>query len=309
MKCIRPAEMQMLTVLSHKSLMRQIVELLYDFDVYHIEEVKETEDLTLGRPMASAEQLSGLLVKVRAVLSFLKISSGSISFNYAHLANVPRKLDSWEQEINVWHRKIKNLEADLQDTEAELQKVEEKIRIVEPIIPLSLDLAHTQGTDSLAVQLGIVGDLDEINHVLKKHQGHYSLESVHHEKKDVVALFIDRKQKDDIMHALQKTSFQPISLALLDEKERQGKPRAVYQHLKETSKVLSGKHDSLDKRKDQLAKSAKKKLLEFEELLTIELDKGEIPLKFGTTQETFMITGYVPKKDTQKSNQSIRKNC
>jgi len=70
---LKPEEMSKLNVIGPKSLSYKVIDRLHKLKVYHIVDHRKSKDLDIGSPLEDSEAISDLLVKIRAICSFLNI--------------------------------------------------------------------------------------------------------------------------------------------------------------------------------------------------------------------------------------------
>lgn len=70
---------------------------------------------------------------------------------------------------------------------------------------------------------------------------------------------------------------------------------------------LENKRNNLKKELDQTIKEKSSFLLQYEDLLSSEIEKMEAPLRFTTTKNTFMVEGWIPESKYSSLNTTLKK--
>ncbi|MBI2658726.1 hypothetical protein HYX05_01320, partial [Candidatus Woesearchaeota archaeon] len=77
--------------------------------------------------------------------------------------------------------------------------------------------------------------------------------------------------------------------------------------LEDEEKKLKQRKEAIKKNMDQLSADHKGFLLAADEFLSIQLEKAEAPLKFASTQSSFLIKGWIPSEELSKSIERLNK--
>ncbi len=291
-----PESMSRIVIVGAKSHMDEVIEALYDVKAIHLIDhtVGADEGFTLGTPRPYSPKASERLLKVRAMEKGLgitknmktqpisedeiksQISSDSVEIVEAEITSVFDKRNDLNQRITELNATRKNLEL-LSD------------------IPIDLELYS--GYRSIFSTVGTVAEdpTSALSGV-----GCEVISSFDKKKGNVVAVFAKVSDKDKVQSILSDYGFSEITVpndtgsaaAALTRTDRE--IEAAQADLENVSKELES---LLNKHKDFLSAS--------DEELSIEVQKGEIPVRIATSEYTFVIDAWVPEARTESVKTEI----
>lgn len=291
-----PESMSRIVIVGAKSHMDEVIEALYDVKAIHLIDhtVGADEGFTLGTPRPYSPKASERLLKVRAMEKGLgitknmktqpisedeiksQISSDSVEIVEAEITSVFDKRNDLNQRITELNATKKNLEL-LSD------------------IPIDLELYS--GYRSIFSTVGTVAE-DPTSALSGVDCEVFS--SFDKKKGNVVAVFAKVSDKDKVQSILSDYGFSEITVpndtgsaaAALTRTDRE--IEAAQADLENVSKELES---LLNKHKDFLSAS--------DEELSIEVQKGEIPVRIATSEYTFVIDAWVPEARTESVKTEI----
>lgn len=291
-----PESMSRIVIVGAKSHMDEVIEALYDVKAIHLIDhtVGADEGFTLGTPRPYSPKASERLLKVRAMEKGLgitknmktqpisedeiksQISSDSVEIVEAEITSVFDKRNDLNQRITELNATRKNLEL-LSD------------------IPIDLELYS--GYRSIFSTVGTVAE-DPTSALSSVDCEVFS--SFDKKKGNVVAVFAKVSDKDKVQSILSDYGFSEITVpndtgsaaAALTRTDRE--IEAAQADLENVSKELES---LLNKHKDFLSAS--------DEELSIEVQKGEIPVRIATSEYTFVIDAWVPEARTESVKTEI----
>ena len=291
-----PESMSRIVIVGAKSHMDEVIEALYDVKAIHLIDhtVGADEGFTLGTPRPYSPKASERLLKVRAMEKGLgitknmktqpisedeiksQISSDSVEIVEAEITSVFDKRNDLNQRITELNATRKNLEL-LSD------------------IPIDLELYS--GYRSIFSTVGTVAE-DPTSALSGVDCEVFS--SFDKKKGNVVAVFAKVSDKDKVQSILSDYGFSEITVpndtgsaaAALTRTDRE--IEAAQADLENVSKELES---LLNKHKDFLSAS--------DEELSIEVQKGEIPVRIATSEYTFVIDAWVPEARTESVKTEI----
>lgn len=291
-----PESMSRIVIVGAKSHMDEVIEALYDVKAIHLIDhtVGADEGFTLGTPRPYSPKASERLLKVRAMEKGLgitknmktqpisedeiksQISSDSVEIVEAEITSVFDKRNDLNQRITELNATRKNLEL-LSD------------------IPIDMELYS--GYRSIFSTVGTVAE-DPTSALSGVDCEVFS--SFDKKKGNVVAVFAKVSDKDKVQSILSDYGFSEITVpndtgsaaAALTRTDRE--IEAAQADLENVSKELES---LLNKHKDFLSAS--------DEELSIEVQKGEIPVRIATSEYTFVIDAWVPEARTESVKTEI----
>ena len=291
-----PESMSRIVIVGAKSHMDEVIEALYDVKAIHLIDhtVGADEGFTLGTPRPYSPKASERLLKVRAMEKGLgitknmktqpisedeiksQISSDSVEIVEAEITSVFDKRNDLNQRITELNATRKNLEL-LSDIPIDLELYSGYRSIFSTV--------GTVAEDPTSALSGV--DCEVIPSFDKK-------------KGNVVAVFAKVSDKDKVQSILSDYGFSEITVpndtgsaaAALTRTDRE--IEAAQADLENVSKELES---LLNKHKDFLSAS--------DEELSIEVQKGEIPVRIATSEYTFVIDAWVPEARTESVKTEI----
>ncbi len=291
-----PESMSRIVIVGAKSHMDEVIEALYDVKAIHLIDhtVGADEGFTLGTPRPYSPKASERLLKVRAMEKGLgitknmktqpisedeiksQISSDSVEIVEAEITSVFDKRNDLNQRITELNATRKNLEL-LSDIPIDLELYSGYRSIFSAV--------GTVAEDPTSALSGV--DCEVISSFDKK-------------KGNVVAVFAKISDKDKVQSILSDHGFSEITVpndtgsaaAALTRTDRE--IEAAQTDLENVSKELES---LLNKHKDFLSAS--------DEELSIEVQKGEIPVRIATSEYTFVIDAWVPEARTESVKTEI----
>ena len=291
-----PESMSRIVIVGAKTHIDEVIEAMYDVKAIHLIDhtVGADEGFTLGTPRPYSPKASERLLKVRAMEKGLgitknmktqpisedeiksQISSDSVEIVEAEITSVFDKRNDLNQRITELNATRKNLEL-LSD------------------IPIDLELYS--GYRSIFSAVGTVAEdptsaLSGVDCEV--------FPSFDKKKGNVVAVFAKVSDKDKVQSILSDYGFSEITVpndtgsaaAALTRTDRE--IEAAQADLENVSKELES---LLNKHKDFLSAS--------DEELSIEVQKGEIPVRIATSEYTFVIDAWVPEARTESVKTEI----
>src|SRR5271157_33809 len=283
---LEPQRMDRVLIVGTKDVMETTINTLHDLDILHLEDyTAEGEYFKMGKPLKSATSLSEKLLKLRSIRSYLGTKS-NIQFKEKRekvLGDIEKELGSLESSLTSKMNEKSALETSLKDAA-------HKEELLKPYEALGLPLNLLYGYESIAVFTGTVSR--DIEPLVKGLTGDYELFSAPYGKGFVIALYVPREVAPTVSESLIKNDY--IEIEPLKEP---GEPAAIKKALADKKADLAARLESINKEVVGLNKKYAQFILASEELLTIDTQKAEAPIKFATSDNTFVIDGWVPKNE------------
>jgi V/A-type H+-transporting ATPase subunit I len=275
-------------IVGHKSVLKATVDALHDSNLFHVEDFIEDESgFKISKPFQNAEEVSKKLVKIRSISNFLGIEPKQPAVQKAD--SVLRELDT---KLNQLDRAISEKSAMISKCETDLKDLENQKRDLLPFLSINLDFDYYRGYENLKVFAGsIKGNLDEgqISSITQAYELYYDPQA------KTVVLFVDKKDADKIQEMLQKLEFRDLRVP-----ERGGVPSDLLKLTEQNEAETSRKIESLKKEVEALKAQYSDFLLASDEVLSIENQKAELPLRIATSQNAFIIEGWTPSDNYDK---------
>jgi len=278
----RPKRMTKAIVIGHKSVLKNTIDALHDSNLLHIEDFVEDESgFKISKPLQNAEAVSKKLVKIRSISNYLGIEQTKpvVQKSDAVLRELDAKLDKLDSAILEKTTIINKYETDLKDTETQKKELL-------PFLSINLDFNYYRGYENLNVFAGSVkGNMEEglISNVTKAYELFFDPNA------KTVVLFVDKKDEDKVSEVLQTLEFKELRVP-----ERGGVPSELLKEAEQKEADASRKIESLKAEVASMKSQYADFLLASDEVLSIENQKAELPLRIATSDNAFIIEGWVP---------------
>jgi V/A-type H+-transporting ATPase subunit I len=283
---LEPQRMDRVLIVGTKDVMETTINTLHDLDIFHMEDyTAEGEYFKIGKPLKSATSLSEKLLKLRSIRSYLGTKS-NIQFKEKRekvLGEIEKELGSLESSLTSKMNEKGALETGLKD-------IAHREELLKPYEALGLPLDLLYGYENVAVFTGTVPK--DVEPIIKEITGDYELFSAPYGKGFIIALYVPKDVAPKVSESLLKNDYIEIE-PLRDS----GQPSAIKKALEDKKAELTAKLETINKEVQELNKKYTQFILASEEVLTIDTQKAEAPLKFATSDNAFVIDGWVPKNE------------
>jgi V/A-type H+-transporting ATPase subunit I len=287
MGLLLPTPMTRMVIAGPRTVERKVVDALYKARALHIKDYTPPEGeqvFRLGTPMEGGEKASGLLIKLRSFKAALGLEN-------VPAPDAPMKVDEvlakLEASVVALEMSITGAADDRGKLEAEAAELRARIEELRPFETLPTPLDLLGGYGALAVFTGFVreGFEGRLKDAVK------SLDIVGgSDPAGAVAVFVDRESRDAAMKVLLDAGFQEARVpkgtrSALEE------IRAAEAELKDSIQPkLDAKKEELDALKEKHAPF----ILAAAEVLEMEVERCEAPLRGAHSPNTFVLEGFVP---------------
>ena len=294
---LRPEEMRRLLIAVPKGEIDTVIRELYRHNVYHIEDfVPESEspdELSIGHPLPGASDAASALIKVRAIENACGIDPDSVEIKEKIPASKVR--ERIRTDLPAIQKEVEGLVATRSKLEAQKKEHEQRAKELEPFAALPLDLELYRGYIRFTVFTG--------------HIRHDVAIDVPHEKYfsdrvdgNMIAVVVPNEHREEVERTLLDSGFQAIPVP-----EEAGAPAdRLKNHIDEAREATTGivgVNQKLAEIRDRHADL----LVACDELLTADVERAEAPLRFATTEETFITEGWVPEDRADRIRAALEK--
>lgn len=286
---LKAREMSHIRISGPKSRQKEIVNNLYELNLLHLINFKKEEKsfLDIGMPFSEGDSYSNELVKLRGLISYLKISGkGNLNIN---LGQTSGKFPDIYADFETNAKKLDELKKERESLTNSLSN---------PLLKLDTRNDLLEGYKSLEVFKGTVKTpiKDELAkrglrncHVIEKNAG----------TEYVIALFVPRKKVNDILPLLKEFNFKEKRIDFgADQNQMERKLRQINEEIKKVEegfRKLSGDNAEF--------------LLGYERKLSELSEKAELPLRFGASKNAFVASGWVPTDSFEKLRNTLGKSA
>ena len=278
--------MSKLLIAASKDQLEAVVRELYRHNLFHIEDFVESnaqglEGCKIGMPLPGASESSSELVRIRSIENTYGVSPKSMDADEKKMPTsqvrqrIERELKTIEEEAAAFSEEKLTLENTIREYET-------RITELKPFTVFPANLADLKGFENFVVLAGLV-------------PAHVSLGVPNetfitaYEKSNLLIAVVPRENAEEAEKELFEAGFQPVPIP--DENGTAGERTVWYTHeitrLEGDLEVVFGR---ISAQKEKNAAF----LVACDELLTAEVERAEAPLRFATTEETFVAEGWVP---------------
>ena len=294
---LRPEGMRRLLIAVPKGEIDTVIRELYRHNIYHIEDfVPESEspdELSIGHPLPGASDAASALIKVRAIENACGIDPDSVEIKEKIPASKVR--ESIRTDLPAIQKEVEGLVATRSKLEAQKKEHEQRAKELEPFAALPLDLELYRGYIRFTVFTG--------------HIRHDVAIDIPHEKYfsdrvdgNIIAVVVPNEHREEVERTLLDSGFQAIPVP-----EEAGAPAdRLKNHIDEAREATTG-IAGVNQRLAEIRDRHADLLVACDELLTADVERAEAPLRFATTEETFITEGWVPEDRADRIRAALEK--
>ena len=289
MKLLKSERMNKVIITAPKSYLTRTIDVLHALKALHIIDHTKGEFDT-GAPLKRSEEISGLLVAVRSLISTFRIKGNARPLGSLKSVGVKslRQLDGMVQRL----RKDASVHLDeISGIENRMSAIEIQMELVSTLQKIGLPLETYKEYASLSTFTGKVKNPALLKAELRTKIGEFELR---HSAEGFIALFIPTEFRETATEILAHHSFAAIDASQI--KELKGDPSKAFERLSShQEKQLSAKRTA-ERKLHRIKSKWRDFLLASENFLSIELEKAEAPLRFAASENVFIVSGWVTRK-------------
>lgn len=288
-------------IIGNKKLLHPTVDILHSIQCVHVEDFIEDDSfLTIGKPGEVASEASKKLVKLRSLTNFLGIKSTQ--------SDKLQNEDAILNELDAKLEKLDSIVTELLDRKNvlgnELKNIDNSIFVLEPLSLLPLDLEFYRGYSSITVITGyVLGEISEIEQEIRSITAKYELFSSPCDKRNVMTLFVPVGHQQQVMDILENYYFNDIRIP-----ELKGNPGMIMSGMQNRKEDIQLELNSLEDQITNLKDEYVDFILASDEILSITTEKAEAPLRFATSENTFIIDCWITDDKFQQVEDTLEKN-
>jgi len=282
---LTPEQMSKVLIAGPKDAMDSVIAELHRQRLFHVEDFVENDQeeyagYRIGNPLEGAGETSKELLRLRSVTGAFSLRGDDLDpkekVRKSQLsAQIEEDLPRIEDEVEALLRQRDALEN-------QVKEIEQKIEALTPFSEMRTDLSLLHGFKTLAVFAGTIGKKIDLGVPSEE----YYSES---KKGNLLVVAVPVQYRQDVERRLLDAQFQPVPIP--DEPGPAKERISVYNvQLEQHKKDLQDISTQIDALKSQHAEF----LVACDELLSIEAEKAEVPLRFATTDHAFIAEGWVP---------------
>ncbi len=285
---LKAKQMTRAVIVGHKDFFEDTVDALHRTNLFQIEDFIEDEesDLKIGKPFESGKEASKKLVKIRSIASLLgvKDTAAKKQATEAVCSQLDGCLDTLDDDLAAFIEKKSALEAQLKEIGTEKREIL-------PFINIDIDLDLYRGYDSLAVFAGHVKD--DIGPAISQITSAYEI--FHDQQHGTMVLFVAKERSEEVNEVLSRFSFKELKIP-----EASGVPSLLLADIEKNEADVIKKIESIDSDIENLKAKYAELILASNEMLSVEVQKSDAPLRVATTKSSFLIDGWLPSESYDK---------
>ena len=282
--------MSRMTVSGHKKDLNSLSNLLDNHQLIHLVDYNnEDQGFKIGSSLSYGSETSEILVKLRSVIKLLEVSPNppeTLKFS-SDIEKEISELDSIASQAHDLKDKQRECDRQIDDLTNSLDQIE-------MFSGLDLDLKYLSGYDCMKVFAGRLSAEVDTSSIES------SLEIIRNE--DTIIVFCPNKEVDSTERTLLDLGFRSVDVPKVD-----GTPSSVGSKLESELVQLRNQRDSIDHEIEALAKRYGDWLVSCEEHYSALSEKSSLPLKLATTENMFVMDGWVPSKSVSELQQALQK--
>jgi V/A-type H+-transporting ATPase subunit I len=286
-------QMNRAVIVGHKSIFEETVDALHKSNLFQIEDFNEDDSgLLIGRPFENVDDVSKKLIKIRSIASLLgvKDTESKKQGTSAVLSSLDDTLNKLDAELDVKTEQKSKLEA-------EVKEIESLKKELLPFAGIPLDVGLYAGYESLSVFTGYVKE--DVESAVSQITSSYEL--FYDAKEGTIALFVAKERSSEVTDVLADHGFREIRVP-----QASGMPAQALSEVTSREAGLIKQIEAIDAEIESLKDKYADFILASNELLSIEAQKSEAPLRVATSESTFMIDGWVPAEDFPKLENIVK---
>lgn len=287
----QPKPMTRLVIAAGKDQMASVVSELYRHRVFHITDFVDQgkegyEGVKIGTPMENAGELSTDLIKVRSIENVFQTSPKTQHDVPVQSANTIRA--AIKKELPKISEEVNALTAKRSNAEAKIRECEQRIAELTPFALIPAELELYRGYETLSVFAGYLEHDIEFDFPCEKY-------FAPGKETGFLVLFAGKENAATAEKVLSDAGFTAVALP-----NETGTVQAALD--KYNAELTAAKADAEEANTKVLEAKAKYAdlLAACDEVLSCDVERAEAPLRFATTEETFVLEGWVPFDDVEK---------
>jgi len=287
---LKPEDMSRMTISGHKKQLDPLSNLLDDHQLVHLVDYNnEDEGFKIGTSLSYGSTTSEILVKLRSVIKLLEVSPNPPE-NLKLSSDIEQEIDELESIASQAH----DLKDKQRDCDRKIDDLTNSLEQVEMFSGLDLDMKYLSGYDSMKVFTGRISNEADLSTIDS------SLEVIRSD--ETIIVFCPNDKIDSTERSLLDLGFRSV-----DAPQIEGNPSSAESKIKSQLSQLQNERDSIDHEIEALAKRHGDWLVSCEEHYSALSEKSSLPLKLATTDNMFVLDGWVPSKSVSVLQQELQK--
>ena len=256
-----------------KKYLKDVIDTLHNLEILDIEDYQG--ELETGRPLEEAEDLSELLVDIRSLLSKMKDVETDEDTNF----DLERIQDRYQELSDS----IEDLSARKQSLNRDIDDFKSKKRFFKKIKGSGVSYSDLQGSENLDI---FVGRLDAEEFMIEVGDQYEIFEG---DSAHVVAYRKGSKAEEAVRNHQTRSLEVP-------EGDFSGSPENIIRDIEDSTEDYKQEIEETEEELEELALEWKGRLESARDFLEEKVEKAEAPLNFATTENAFIVEGWIPEE-------------
>ena len=287
---LKSEDMSWMTISGHKKQLDSLSNLLDNHQLVHLVDYNnEDEGFKIGTSLSYGSNTSEILVKLRSVIKLLEVSPNPPE-NVKLSSDIEKEISELDSIASQAH----DLKDKQRDCDREIEDLVNSLEQIEMFSGLDLDMKYLSGYDSMKVFTGNISTEADISSIDS------SLEIIRTD--ETIIVFCPNDKVDSTERSLLDLGFRSI-----DAPQIEGDPSSVESKIKSQLSQFRNERDSIDHEIEALAKRHGDWLVSCKEHYSALSEKSSLPLKLATTENMFVMDGWVPSKSVSILQQELQK--
>ncbi len=287
---LKSEDMTRMTISGHKKDLDSLSDLLDEQQLMHLVEYNnEDEGFKIGSSLSYGSKSSEILVKLRSVIKQLEVSA-----NPPTIKKLSIDIEKEVGELDSIASKTHELKDSQREYQRQIDELKNSLEQVEIFSGLDLDFKYLSGFDSVKVFAGEIPDDADTSNLDS------DLEVVKSES--TIVVFCPTDKVENTERALLDLGFRSV-----DVPDLEGNPSSVKSRLGGDLQKVDNQKRAIDHEIQALSQRHGDWLVACEEHYSALSEKSSLPLKLATTENMFVMDGWVPSASVSVLQQALQK--
>ena len=282
---LRPVEMSRVVVAGSNKVIEPVIEKLHELNLLHVVNYSGAdESFEMGKPVGKSSEYAEQLIKLRSIERYLEITDKMPDKQFSEdqvVSQMGGILGSVGDGVLAPAQRIGEI-----DKEVKIKQQKAQNHKTQAALPVDLELLY--GYNSLAAFVGTVtspveADVSKVSYVNE-------VFSAGSGGATSVAVFVPVEKAGDVSAVLAEHGFSEISVP----RGPTGSVAGAISTLESDAKRLEGEKAPLQKKLKDIRAQHEDLILAIDEYVSIQSQKAESPLRFASTENAFVIDGWLP---------------
>lgn len=288
---LKSEKMSRMTISGHKKDLADLSKLLNDQNLVHVVEYNnEDEGFGLGKSLDYGEQSSDFLVKLRSVIKLLEVEP-----NPPTKIKLDSEIESEISELEAIISQAHDLRNKQRDCDRRIDEVSSNIEQLKEFEDLDIDVKYLSGYSSVTVFAGHIPQDTDVSSLSSNEKIDFIMNG------ENVVVFCANDISSDIEKDLLNIGFRSM-----DVPSGEGLPKVMLNSLDSQLLKMENEKEAILHEIQALATRNGDWLVACEEHYAALSEKSGLPLKLATSENMFVLDGWVPSNSVSDLQQSFQ---